>query len=520
MQMQPIILIILDGWGINLEQKGNAISVENTPFINKIEKSYPFMTLTSSGLAVGLPYGEAGNSEVGHMAIGTGRITYQYLPRIMFAIQDGTFFKNPVLSKAVEHVRKNNSSLHIMGLTSSGTVHSYIDHLDALLEFAKKEKISKVFLHAFTDGKDSLPREAKTFLPDLSQKMQKNKLGKMVTVLGRNFAMDRDGNWDKTQKAYQALTSPGGAKSPDLIKSITDHYNNGSNDQDMTPTILEDTENTRIKDNDAVIFFNFREDSARQLTQAFVKEKFDGFQRTKIKNLFFATMTRYEDNLPINVMFDPPNITNSLSEVLSKNKKKHLKIAETEKYAHVTYFFNGLAEKSFPLESRLIIPSLKAGQYKKFPKMKAPEITEQVIKAFEKRSHDVVIANFANADMLGHSGDFNAAQKGIKFLDKMLEKIYNLIIKEDGIMIITGDHGNAEEMVDPISGNVKTEHTTNPVPFYLVSGNIEKLKTKEEIAQIKKEPRGLLGDIAPTILDIMSIEKPKEMTGKSLLSYL
>ena len=517
--MKPIVLIILDGWGINPNKQGNAIASAKTPFIDEVEKFYPFLTLNASGLSVGLPWGETGNSEVGHMAIGTGRITYQYLPRIVFSIQDGSFFKNTVLLEAARHVKKHNSRLHIMGLTSSGTVHSYIDHLYALLEFAKREKISNVFLHAFTDGKDSFPREAKTLIPNLQERMEKLNWGKIATVMGRQFAMDRGNNWQYTETAYRALTAETTKTTKDITQFIENQYDKKYNDQNLPPVALENAENTRIAENDAVIFFNFREDSVRQLTRSFVDENFQEFKRSKINNLFFAAMTRYEENLAIHTIFEPPKITNSLSEILSKNGKKQFKIAETEKYAHITYFFNGLEEKPVHNEKRLIIPSLPATQYENQPEMKTQEIADELLSALAQNSYDFLLTNFANADIIGHSGNFKNAVQAIEFIDATLKKLYEFIIKKDGVMIITSDHGNAEQMIDPLTGNIETEHNANPVPLYLIARDLKR-KTVNDVAKIKTNVQGFLSDIAPTILDIMRIEQPNEMTGKSLLERL
>lgn len=520
--MQPVILIVLDGWGINSNIQGNAIASAETPFINMVEENYPFMSLKASGISVGLSWNETGNSESGHITIGTGRIVYQYLPRIIFAIQDGTFFQNPALLKAVKHIRNNKSNLHLMGLLSSGTVHSYIDHFYALLEFAQKEKISNVFIHAFTDGKDSSLYEAKIFLGNLIEKMKKLNKGRMVTVMGRDFAMNRDDDWKKTQEAYNSLVGLGAAKTSDIIQSIDDYYKNNYTDQDIPPTILYTSENTRIKEGDAVIFFNFREDSARQLTRVFVQDDFTKFARNKIKNLCFVTMTRYESNIPAEVMFEGPVLNHVFSEILSRNGKNQLKIAETEKYAHVTYFFNGLQEQTFPKESRIIVPSPPTSRYENFPEMKAGEIADIVIEALNQEKYDFILANFANADMVGHSGNFQSTIKAVEFVDKMLVRIYKTaVLEKNGVMMITGDHGNAEQMINPFTGAVETEHTTNPVPFYLIANNTRKEKSELRIQEIKQqEAMGLLSDIAPTILKIMRLEKPEEMTGRSLLEYL
>lgn len=518
--MKPVVLIILDGWGINLNKQGNAIASAKTPFIDEVEKFYPFLALNASGLSVGLPWGETGNSEVGHMTIGTGRITYQYLPRIVLAIQDESFFKNTVLLETARHVKKHNSRLHIMGLVSSGTVHSYIDHLYALLEFAKKEKISHVFLHAFTDGKDSFPYEAKMLISAIIDRMEKLNLGKMATVMGRQFAMDRGNNWQFTETAYRALTSETIETTENIIKFVENRYNQKYNDQNLPPVIVGNAENTRITENDAVIFFNFREDSVRQLTRAFVNENFQEFKRPKINNLFFTAMTKYEENLPIHTMFESPKITNSLSEILSQNRKKQFKIAEAEKYAHITYFFNGLEEKPVHNEKRLIIPSLPATRYENQPEMKTREITDELLSALAGNSYDFLLTNFANADIIGHSGNFQNAVKAIEFIDTMLKKIYETILKKNGVMIITSDHGNAEQMVDPLMGKIDTEHNANPVPFYFISENSRK-KAANDTKKIKTEaPRGLLSDVAPTILEIMNIEQPNGMTGKSLMRYI
>jgi len=521
--MKPVILIILDGWGISKEKKGNAILQAKTPTIDKIEKFYPATSLQASGISVGLPWGEAGNSEAGHLTMGAGRILYQSVPRIVFAIQDGSFFKNPALIKAIEHTKKNNSCLHLMGLVSSGNIHSYLDHLYGLIELARRERVKKLCLHVFADGKDAPQKEGAGLLKVIEKKLNEQKNERIATVMGRVYPMDRDKNWSRIQKAYECLVEGNGSKQENPIKTIEESYKNGLTDAFVEPSIIIDKKNERpvglIKDNDSVVFFNFRKDRARQLTKAFVLPDFKEFPRRFLKNLCFVTMTQYEKGLPADVAFPPIDVKNHLTEVLSKANKKILKIAETEKYAHVTYFFNGRKEIIYPGEEQILIPSIATLHYDKHPEMSAVEITKKIIKK-TKDNFDLTVVNYANTDMVGHSGNFLAEVKAVETVDTCLENLLKRGMEKKYYLLITADHGNAEEMINLKTGELNPEHTTNPVPFYFVNSENKKEKSPSELLNLFNEPQGMLSDIAPTILDLMKMPIPKEMTGKSLLEVL
>ncbi len=519
---KPVILVILDGYGRGPENAANAIFKAKKPNIDFIEKNFPMTNLQASGIAVGLPWGEEGNSEVGHLNLGAGQIIYQYLPRIIFAIRDGSFFKKPALIQAAEHVKKNNSSLHIIGLVGSGNVHSYIDHLYALLDFAKKEKLEKVFLHPFTDGRDSPPKDALEFFEKVENRLGRDyPFAKIASLIGRHYAMDRDNNWDRIETAYRLLTEGKGKISLDVKTAIKSDYDKNITDEFIEPKVINPPAGGEpIKSNDAVVFFNFREDSARQLTQAFVEEKFDKFERKKIDNLYFATMTRYEKNLPLNVLFEPLEIKNMLAKVISDAGKKQIHIAETEKYAHITYFFNGGIENPMPNEDRILIPTKRDHDFAKNPAMSASEITEKLIEAINSKKYDFIVVNYANADMIGHTGNFQATVSAIEILDTEIGKILPEVLNINGTLIITSDHGNADEKIDLLTGKPLTEHTANPVPFYLINNDFKREKTPEDFEIYKFEIRGILADVAPTVLELMELPQLPEMTGKSLLKVL
>ena len=515
---KPIVLVILDGYGRGPENAANAIFKAKKPNIDFIEKNYPMTNLQASGIAAGLPWGEEGNSEVGHLNLGSGRIVYQYLPRITFAIRDGSFFKNPELLKAAEHVKKNNSSFHIIGLIGQGNVHSYIDHLYGLLDFAKNENVGDTFIHAFTDGRDSPPQDSLKFYEKIRNKLEHDyPFAKMVDIVGRRLAMDRDNGWDKTERAYRLLTESKGELYNNIQDAIKFDYDKNLTDEFIEPKVIE---SKPIEDNDSVVFLNFREDSARQLTEAFVLDNFDKFERKKIENLYFATMTRYDKDLPIHVLFEPVEIRNTLSEVISNYGKSQVHIAETEKYAHVTYFFNGGIETPFENEHRLLIPTSHDYNFAESPTMSAPEVTERIIENVESKKYDFIVVNYANADMLGHTGDFKATVKAIEILDEKIGQIMESIIKVDGILLITADHGNADEELDLLTGAPHTEHSSNPVPFYLIGNKFKSEKSQEDIEIGKLEVGGILADVAPTILELMELPQPPEITGKSLLKLL
>jgi 2,3-bisphosphoglycerate-independent phosphoglycerate mutase len=534
--IKPLILVILDGWGISAEKKGNAIAHAETPIIENLNRSYPRFYLKASGLAVGLPWKEPGNSEVGHLNLGAGKIIYQNLPRIDLAIKNKSFFKNKALLSAMDFAKKNNSVLHLIGLVSSGGVHSDIEHLYALLKMAKENKVKNLSIHIFTDGRDASPKGGINFIKDLEKKINGFGVGKIATIVGRYWAMDRNKNWDRTEKTYQCLTEGIGKKYNDPIKAIEESYKKNITDEFIEPIVIESKvksqkskvnidlnfnteQNTGlIQNNDAVIFFNFRNDRARQLTQAFVLENFKGFKRKKfLKNLCFTTMTEYKKNLPVQVALSPQKIDCPLACVLSKENKKQLHIAETEKYAHVTYFFNGGRENPFVGEDRILIPSPSVSNYEETPGMSAHEITEKLIEEIKKNKYDFIIVNYANPDMIGHTGNFKAAIQAVEIVDQCLGRLVETVLKNNGGLIVTADHGNAEEMINTQTGEIMTEHTKNPVPIWYVNNENKKENSNNEITQSKIPTIGILSDIAPTILEIMKIKKTAEMTGKSLL---
>lgn len=523
-KFKPLLLVILDGFGISLETGGNPVAEAKKPNLDMLVRNFPLTAIQASGTAVGLPWGEAGNSEVGHLTMGSGRVFYHHLPRIINSISDGTFFKNEILLKAAEHVRRNKSKLHIAGLISSGSVHSYVDHLYALLEFTSRENISPVFLHPFTDGKDAPPREAADFLEKLEEKIKKDWPNVMVSsVAGRFYGLDRDGKWERTQTAYALLTKGEGEKINSIPEHIKKCYTENLSDEFIKPAVKTDSAGNvlgLLERGDALIFSDFREDSMRQIARSFADEPFSGFTRSPLPDLFVATLTEYQKGLSAHPIFPQLEVNWVLSQTLSDAKLTHLHIAETQKYAHVTYFFNGGREEPFPGEERILIPSITDKYFDEAPEMRAREITAGVLDGFEK--FDVVIANFANADMVGHSGNYQASVQAVEYLDEVVGKLTERILRDEGVMLITGDHGNIERKRSQVSGEKLTEHSTNPVYFVLVGRDfkLSRTRTEEELNQKFKDVGGILTDIAPTILDLLKIHKPQEMTGASLLPKL
>ncbi len=521
--IKPVILVILDGWGINTEEKGNAIAQAKTPVVDGLDLFYPHCLLQASSLSVGLPWGKPGNSEVGHLTLGAGRIIYQDLVRISLSLEDKSFFKNPVILEAIRHSQVNNSNLHLIGLFSSASVHSSLDHLYGLLELAKIHNLKKVFIHLFTDGRDSSPHEALTIFNKLKSRMDSLNIGKIASVQGRYYSMDRDKKWQRTKKAYELLVNGEGIISQDPTKTIKDSYKREITDEFIEPTLIksEIDEMVTIGDNDAVVFFNFRADRSRQLTQAFVEKDFQGFKRRKVlKNLYFVTMTEYEKGIPCQVAFPPQEVHWPLARVVSKAGLKQLHITETEKYAHVTYFFNGGREKPFKDEERILIPSPSVSHYDKTPEMSALKITHRLIKEIKKEKYHFIIINYANGDMIGHTGNFSAALKAVEHVDFCLGQLTKEVLDYKGLLAITADHGNAEEMLNLETGEVLTEHSDNPVPFWLVGSKFKKKLEQTKIKEKIVTAQGILSDVAPTILELMELKKPKEMTGESLLPTL
>lgn len=524
MRPKPLLLIILDAFGVTSEKEGNPVASARTPVLDEIERNFPFAALQASGIAVGLPPREAGNSEVGHLTIGCGRTIHHHLPRIIFSIHDGSFLKNEMLLRAIAHVKTHGSRLHIAGLVSSGSVHSYVNHLYALLDLAKREDVPDVYIHAFTDGKDAPPREGALFIKELESRCANEWPNThIVSVIGRFYAMDRDTKWDRIQAAYELMTQGKGSVIVSIPAYLEQCYQKNISDEFIEPAVMTDASGAplaTIATNDALIFFNFREDSMREITHAFVDDAFNHFPRAKIENLASVTMTDYEESLANMAAFPSPTIIHPLSQVLGDDGLKHLHIAETEKYAHVTYFFNGGRETPFTGEERILIPSLERVHFDEVPEMRAAEITSAIL---EKLSHvDVVIANYANADMVGHSGNFAAIVQAVEILDEQLGSLMNTIFNRGGLMLITGDHGGAEFKRNAISGEKRTEHSINPVPLYVVGDQwrLKTPRTPEQIIAAKKEISGILTDIAPTILELLEIKKPHEMTGTSLVEFL
>ena len=507
MDKKTTMLMILDGFGINEKEEGNAIKMANIPNIKRILKQYPNTILHTSGLDVGLPEGQMGNSEVGHTNIGAGRIVYQELTRITKSIEDGDFFSIPELVTAIENCKKNHSKLHIMGLVSDGGVHSHQRHLFALLELAKRKDFEDVYVHCFLDGRGTPPASAEGYLAELEAKMSEKGVGKIATIMGRFYAMDRDKRWNRIQKAYDAMVKGEGEKASSASVAIENSYQKEVFDEFVVPTVIcnNDKPVAKIEENDSVIFFNFRPDRAREITRAIVDEEFDGFEREYFKTNF-VTFTNYDETIKnVSVAFKKDEIKNTFGEIISKHGMTQLRIAETEKYAHVTFFFNGGEEKQYEGEDRILIPSPKVETYDMKPEMSAFEVTENVLNAIHSRKYDSIILNFANPDMVGHTGNVEAVIKALESLDGCVEKIVEAIEEEHGILLITADHGNCEQMIDYKTGEPHTAHTTNPVPLVLVGKDDVKLK------------EGRLADLAPTMLDLMGLEKPEEMTGESLI---
>ena len=508
MDKKPVMLMILDGFGNNDDTNGNAVKLAQTPNIEKLMKKYQTTEIYTSGLKVGLPEGQMGNSEVGHTNIGAGRIVYQELTKITKSIEDGEFFAIPEFTEAIENCRKYNSKLHILGLLSDGGVHSHIRHLFGLLEMAKRRDFEDVYVHCFLDGRDTPPASAEGYIVQLEEKMKEKEIGKIASISGRYYAMDRDKRWERVKKCYDALVKGEGIKSTSATIAIEDSYQKEVFDEFVEPTVIcnGETPIATINEHDSVIFFNFRPDRAREITRALVDKEFDGFETNKM-DLYFVCFTNYDETMPnVKIAFKKEPLVNTLGEVLSKNGLTQLRIAETEKYAHVTFFFNGGEEKQYPGEDRILVQSPKVATYDLKPEMSAYEVTENVVKAIESDKYDAIILNYANPDMVGHTGSLPAAIKAIETVDECVGKVVDAMLAHNGTILITADHGNAEQMIDCKTGEPHTAHTTNPVPLILV--------TEDENLKIKP---GKLADLAPTILEILNIDVPKEMTGESIL---
>jgi 2,3-bisphosphoglycerate-independent phosphoglycerate mutase len=541
--VNTVVLIIMDGFGLAPPGPGNAIYLANPQNFNSFIHNFPNTILKASGEAVGLPRGEVGNTEVGHLNIGAGKIVFQDLPRINMAIADGSFYKNDILLGAVNHLKKTNGKLHLLGLISEGSVHSHLEHLLALLYFAKENNLKEVYIHAITDGRDSFPKSALNLIKELQNRLATLGVGKFASVMGRYYAMDRDRRWERTEKAYRCITSGSNLKADDILHAIEDSYKKGVTDEFIEPTnILVNDRIVLVEDGDAVIFFNYRIDRPRQLTKAFVLENFEQeanktlsfdpyevkyyrshqvqppafnppFKRErKINNLYFVTMTEYEKNLPAKVAFPPIIVPVPLGKVLAENNVMQLRMAESEKERFVTYYFNGLREQPFYFEDRLIIPSPKVPTYDLKPEMAAYELTDLLIKKIRENKYRFIVLNFANPDMVGHTGSIQATIAAIKAVDDCLSRIVHEIYDYNLALLVTADHGNAEQKINPKTGEISTEHTDNPVPFLFIHRDFE--------GRFQKLEPGILADIAPTVLFLLGIEKPGEMTGRNLLEEL
>lgn len=509
MSKAPVALIILDGFGCRNEQKGNAVAQANKPNFDRFWKQFPHSNLIASGEAVGLPEGQMGNSEVGHLNIGAGRIVYQSLTRVNIAIRDGHFEQNETFMDAINHVKKQGTNLHLFGLLSDGGVHSHIEHMYALLRLAAEQGVEKVYVHGFLDGRDVGPQTAKSYISETLEKMKEYGIGEFATISGRYYSMDRDKRWDRVEKCYRSMVYGEGPTYTDPLQLIEDSYANGIYDEFVLPSVMTKENGepvATIQDNDAVIFYNFRPDRAIQISNTFTNEDYRSFERgpKHPKGLHFVCLTHFSETVDGYVAFKPTNLDNTLGEVLSQNGLKQLRIAETEKYPHVTFFMSGGREEKFPGEERILIDSPKVATYDLQPEMSAYEVTDALLKEIADDKFDAILLNFANPDMVGHSGMLEPTIKAVETVDECLGKVVDAILAKGGKAIITADHGNADEVIT-LEGNPMTAHTTNPVPVIVT----------HEGATLRED--GILGDLAPTILDLLGVEKPAEMTGTSLI---
>ena len=508
--ISPVVLVILDGWGYREATDGNAIAAAKTPIMDSLQAAYPNTLIQTSGKAVGLPQGQMGNSEVGHMNIGAGRIVKQELLRISDAVEEGSLLENAALQKVCQQVKSNKSKLHLIGLCSEGGVHSHLDHLFGLLKLAKAQDIDNVCIHAIADGRDTYPTDGVKALQKLQAEIDILEIGKIVTVMGRYYAMDRDQRWDRVAKAYRVMTDDTITAEENAVATLQASYDREVTDEFVVPVRCAPG---AVEPGDGIIFFNFRPDRARQLTQVFVDPKFDGFERQLIDPLGFVTFTQYDSNLPVAVAFEPQNLNNILAEVIAERGLRQLRTAETEKYAHVTYFFNGGLEEPVEGEDRELVPSPRVPTYDSQPEMSARQVTETAIAGVEEQEYSLIVINYANPDMVGHTGVMDAAITAIETVDNCLGKLIEAIGKVGGTTIIIADHGNAELMYDE-KKNPWTAHTTNPVPFILIEGEGQKIPGHGTDIALRSD--GCLADIAPTILDILQIPQPEEMTGRSM----
>ena len=525
MSSKPVVLIIMDGWGVAAPSRGNATTLARLPFFDYILANYPTMTLEAAGLSVGLPWGEMGNSEVGHLTIGSGRIVYQSLTRITQAVESGAFFKNTAFLSAIEHVKKHNSKLHVIGLLGLGGVHAHQMHMEALMQLAQDNGVPETYLHLFLDGRDAARNSATQYLDILQQRIADKKYGRIASMVGRHWAMDRDNKWERTKRAYDLLTTGvASLRGSDPMQMIKESYQREVYDEEIEPMVITDNDQpvATIGDNDAIIFFNFRADRARQLTQAFLADDFTKFDRpTKLNNLCFVTMTEYQKDLPALVAYPREYIREPLAKVVSDSGTLQLHVAETEKYAHVTFFINGMQEAGFPGEDRVLIPSPLVESYASTPSMSGQLITEAVIKGLEQDKYGLMIVNFANPDMVSHTGEIEASITALEADDQYLKEIVTATLSRDGTVVITADHGNCEEVIKLQTGELDKEHSTRPVPLIIINNQMQGKYppvTREQMHLLKS--RGTLTDVAPTVLGLMNLSKPKEMTGINLIKII
>ena len=510
MGRKPVMLMILDGWGLSESKDGNAIALARTPNMDRLWSEYPHTCLTASGECVGLPDGQMGNSEVGHLNIGAGRIVYQDLTRISKAIKEGSFFQNKTLLAAMRKVKEKDSALHLMGLLSDGGVHSHIEHLFALLQMAADMKLGKVYIHVFLDGRDTPPQSGAGYLRQLEDKIKQLGIGEIATVCGRYYAMDRDNRWERVERAYRTLVFREGKSALTAVSGVEQSYKDGVTDEFVEPLCISGSSGGAIRHDDGVVFFNFRADRAREITRAIALTDFDGFSR--LDNEIpenFVCMTEYDEKYLLPIAFLPEEIKSTLGQVIAANGLKQLRIAETEKYAHVTFFFNGGEEAPDKGEDRVLIPSPKVATYDLKPEMSVYLVTDKVVELVEKDAYDVIIMNYANADMVGHSGILSAAEKAVEAVDLCVGKVVQAVSQKGGVVCITADHGNAEQMKEEGSNEPHTAHTANKVPFIMVCDDLKTRALHE----------GILADIAPTLLELLNIKKPDEMTGESLIVH-
>ena len=504
---KTFILVVLDGWGIGRNDESNPVYIANPKNFAWLNENFPVTSLQASGISIGLPWGEVGNSEVGHLTLGAGKILYQYYPKITMTIQDKTFFSNPALKDACAHARKNNSAVNFIGLLSRGNVHASLEHIQALLKMAEMEKIENVRLHLFADGKDTPPKTLELFLREIPKE-------KIATLTGRYYAMDRTKNWALTRIAYENLTGQAGSLVADARPTIEATYKRGLTEEYLPPLRLG--EDKIIQENDALVFFNFREDSIRQLAESFIVKGFSEFPVKDFKNLYIATMTRYEERFGVPIICSSESIENPLGKVLSDAGKNQLHLAETYKYAHVTFFFNGYRELPFLNEYRTVIPSISTARVEEHPEMMAGPITDRLIDATESHGFDFILVNYSNPDTIAHTANYEAGLRAVEVIDKEIGRLLKVAINPDTVLIITSDHGNIEEMINPTTARPESQHDANPVPLYLIAPEFKGRKFTNW-GNLSGETMGSLADVAPTILELMGIQKPPEMAGRSLL---